>query len=353
MDVKKYLNWIGCAVFGIILFAFAAVWVGFHFGDRSQFQSGNTSTGLCGSIPEPYKTIFDAAAQKFDMQPAFLAAIFLAGEHHRAKISETVWVHTFDPNTKWPNADGPWASSDVGASGPFQFMPATWAGHKAFARPNPEHPNGEPSVQDLWDSAFAAAHKLSTDGAKDMTTDTNKLRGVAGNYNGGGGWAGKEESISYADRVIGAFQYFQCTQLAGSGTTTGTWIWPVTGRISSVFGEIGPSHPKPHTGLDIAVSRGTPIKAVDGGVVSSVNLNPNNNCGVYIKIDHNPSLQSLYCHMIENSPTVIVGQKISQGQVIGEVDSTASPGHSTGNHLHLGAKLNNKFVDPMNYLPPQ
>ena len=37
------------------------------------------------------------------------------------------------------------------------------------------------------------------------------------------------------------------------------------------------------------------------------------------------------------------GQKVMRGQNIGEVGST---GNSTGPHLHLGVKLNGKYVDP-------
>ncbi len=347
MDFKKILSYVGCLIFVLIFFAIAAVAIGFNRGEQGDYQ-GRTNTGLCGSTPEPYKTIFKAAGEKWVVQPAFIAAIFLGGEHHRTKNSDGTWVTEFDPNTSWPNPDGPWASSPAGASGPFQFMPGTWASQSEYARPNPEHPSGTPEIQDLWDSAFAAAHLNAMNGAAGNTTDLDDLRDAASRYNSGRPWSSGQnipETASYVPRVIGAFQYFQCVTVA-----TGQWIWPVEGRITSSFGEIGPSHPKPHTGLDIAAPAGTLIKAADSGRVTTVNLNPGDQCGVYVKLEHGSGLESIYCHMIENSPTVTVGQQVSQGQTIGQVDST---GHSTGHHLHLGAKLNGTFVDPMNYLPPK
>ena len=97
-------------------------------------------------------------------------------------------------------------------------------------------------------------------------------------------------------------------------------------------------------------SRGTAIKAVAAGAITVVNTDPNNTAGIYVIIDHGGGLQSIYGHMIQGSPTVTVGQRVSQGDIIGQVDST---GHSTGDHLHLGAKLNGTFVNPRNYLPAQ
>jgi murein DD-endopeptidase MepM/ murein hydrolase activator NlpD len=109
-----------------------------------------------------------------------------------------------------------------------------------------------------------------------------------------------------------------------------------------------------HTGVDFACSAGTPIVAVKDGtvVISTAAKNPNGtyrSYGEYIAIDHYDGTVTLYAHMLANSRMVQVGDKVSQGQQIGEVGST---GNSTGNHLHFEVRTNNgkNCVDPKPYL---
>lgn len=51
-----------------------------------------------------------------------------------------------------------------------------------------------------------------------------------------------------------------------------------------------------------------------------------------------------YMHLADIS--VLKGQKVTAGQVIGHIGST---GDSTGNHLHFEMRINGKLVDPINY----
>lgn len=109
-----------------------------------------------------------------------------------------------------------------------------------------------------------------------------------------------------------------------------------------------------HTGVDFACGAGTPIVAVKDGVVviSKAVRNPNGtyrSYGEYIAIDHYDGTVTLYAHMLSNSRRVQVGDKVSQGEKIGEVGST---GNSTGNHLHFEVRINNgkDCVDPKLYL---
>ncbi|MFA6493128.1 MAG: CHAP domain-containing protein [Patescibacteria group bacterium] len=197
-DLKKILGYVGCAAVVVIMVVFAAVWTGFHRGDQSKFATG--SVNLCSNVPEPYRTIFDQAGQKWKVQPAFIAAIFYGGEH----------------NSSWPkSADGPWANSPKGAQGPFQFMPATWESNKQDG-----NGDGNMDVQNLRDSAFGAAHLLANIGAGGNTTDVDKLKDAASKYNSGRPWSigqGFTETAKYVPRVIEAYQQFYCASLAGSG----------------------------------------------------------------------------------------------------------------------------------------
>lgn len=63
--------------------------------------------------------------------------------------------------------------------------------------------------------------------------------------------------------------------------------------------------------------------------------------GKCIIIDHGRNVQTVNGHL--SAIKVKSGQKVVRGQHIGNVGST---GNSTGPHLHLGVKLNGKFVNP-------
>jgi len=123
---------------------------------------------------------------------------------------------------------------------------------------------------------------------------------------------------------------------------TGTFIRPVVGRISTEFGSIrivNQEAPTRHSGLDIAVPAGTPIKASQAGVVSLAM--PLNVTGNTVFIDHGCQLFSMYYHM--SRIVVKEGQAVKTGDLIGEVGST---GFSTGPHLHWAMQLNGVYMNP-------
>jgi murein DD-endopeptidase MepM/ murein hydrolase activator NlpD len=110
----------------------------------------------------------------------------------------------------------------------------------------------------------------------------------------------------------------------------GGFVCPLSGRVSSKYGMR--LHPitrkvKMHWGIDIGAASGTPIKAANDGVVVSASWA--GGCGNAVKIDHGKAF-TRYCHMSKIS--VVAGQRVSKGQVIGLVGST---GLSTGPHLHF------------------
>lgn len=110
-----------------------------------------------------------------------------------------------------------------------------------------------------------------------------------------------------------------------------------------------------HSGLDIGISGGEPIYAVNDGTITYVrkNISSINNCnygyGNYITIDHGNGKSTLYAHIKYGTipDNIVTGATVTQGEIIGQVGST---GCSTGNHLHYEFKENGKTVDPTNYL---
>ena len=120
-------------------------------------------------------------------------------------------------------------------------------------------------------------------------------------------------------------------------------IKPINGTISSRFGARSSIRSSVHTGLDIAASRGTPIKAAAGGTV--IYSGRKGSYGNMIVIDHGNGVETYYAHC--NSLVASAGENVSQGQVIAYVGST---GNSTGPHLHLEIRVNGVAYNPQNYL---
>jgi murein DD-endopeptidase MepM/ murein hydrolase activator NlpD len=134
--------------------------------------------------------------------------------------------------------------------------------------------------------------------------------------------------------------------LKGVKGSTGRFIWPVVGRITSGFGyRIHPIHHTRlnHTGLDISRPNGTPIKAADGGRV--VMAGWYGGYGKCIIINHGKGHATLYGHLSRLG--VSRGTNVGKGQTIGAVGST---GYSTGAHLHFEVRINGRPVNPRRYL---
>ena len=117
-------------------------------------------------------------------------------------------------------------------------------------------------------------------------------------------------------------------------------VEPVAGTITSRFGRRSGGT---HTGLDIANSTGTPIRAAASGTV--VYSGYKGSYGRLIIIAHTNSIQTYYAHC--SRLYVSAGQNVNQGDIIGAVGST---GNSTGPHLHLEVRVGGVAKNPQNYV---
>ncbi|WP_375397222.1 M23 family metallopeptidase [uncultured Sphingomonas sp.] len=123
-------------------------------------------------------------------------------------------------------------------------------------------------------------------------------------------------------------------------------LWPATGRISTLFGaqriyrndEAGSYH----SGIDIAVPTGTPVRAPADGVVVLASDRPFLLEGNLLMIDHGMGLGSAFMHL--SRIVVTVGAGVTRGEVIAYSGAT---GRVTGPHLHWGLRWRNAKVDPL------
>ena len=123
-------------------------------------------------------------------------------------------------------------------------------------------------------------------------------------------------------------------------------IWPVQGTVTSEMGE----RPNPfgygtesHSGLDIAVSAGTYVKATGNGTITYSDWE--SGYGYLVVIDHGYGYETYYGH---NSWLLYdVGEKVLRGDNIAVSGST---GRSTGPHVHYEVRLNGALQNPRDYL---
>nr|WP_315020517.1 M23 family metallopeptidase [uncultured Aminipila sp.] len=128
------------------------------------------------------------------------------------------------------------------------------------------------------------------------------------------------------------------------------WPTPELHEITSKFAAAR-KHPvfgitRAHNGVDISGlnAMGSPVVAIDDGVVISVNLNGGER-GINIRIQHNVGDDvwiSRYQHL--SVASAAVGQKVTKGTLIGTVGNS---GICTGPHLHLELTYNGVLIDPL------
>ena len=117
-------------------------------------------------------------------------------------------------------------------------------------------------------------------------------------------------------------------------------------RISSGF-SYARKHPvtrkvQPHTGVDYAAPKGTPVMTIGDGVVTSVKYEGAG--GNTVRIRHNSVYSTAYLHLSKYAKGLKAGQRVRQGDVIGYVGST---GRSTGPHLDFRVWKNGSPINPL------
>ncbi|MHC3993450.1 peptidoglycan metallopeptidase Pgp3 [Thiomicrolovo sp. ZZH C-3] len=121
---------------------------------------------------------------------------------------------------------------------------------------------------------------------------------------------------------------------------------PMESNITSVFGTarlFNGSLKSFHSGTDFRAKPGTPVDAVNDGVV--VLAKERYYAGNSVLVDHGEGLYSCYYHL--SRIDVKVGDRVIKGEQVGLSGST---GRVTGPHLHFAVMLQGIQVDPMQLL---
>jgi len=124
---------------------------------------------------------------------------------------------------------------------------------------------------------------------------------------------------------------------------SGGFITPVKGRITGVYGSqrILNGQPRsPHSGVDIAAARGTPVVSPANGIVR-LTAKDMYLMGNTLMIDHGMGLVSIFIHL--DSISVSEGDHVEQGDIVARVGKT---GRATGYHLHWGISVGSTSIDP-------
>ncbi len=129
------------------------------------------------------------------------------------------------------------------------------------------------------------------------------------------------------------------TDVSAKPTDDG-FVNPACGVLTSAFGS---RRGRRHTGIDIGADSGSDILAAADGTVTFSGYA--DGYGNYLIIDHGNGVQTAYGHC--SKLIAKKGDAVKRGDKIACVGNT---GNSTGPHLHFEIKINDEFVDPLDYV---
>ncbi|WP_181438007.1 murein hydrolase activator EnvC [Curtobacterium sp. MCLR17_034] len=159
---------------------------------------------------------------------------------------------------------------------------------------------------------------------------------------GAGASVGSEASVGSGVSVGSGASVGTATD---SGRVEARWVWPTGSRVVERAWEAPSSdYAAGHRGLDVPAALGSTASAVDDGTVAFAGAVGGR---TVVTIDHGDGLVSTLDSV---TPLVAAGDEVVQGAPVGRV----SVGHCPASApcLHLGARVDGRYVDPMAYLPP-
>ena len=102
-----------------------------------------------------------------------------------------------------------------------------------------------------------------------------------------------------------------------------------------------------HDGIDIAAEAGTPVCAAAAGEVYTVY--EDESMGMTVVLRHESGYVTTYSSLSEDLQ-VAAGDRVTLGQALGAVGSSAAMESAIGDHVHFSVRCNDEPVDPMEFL---
>ncbi|MGY2129740.1 M23 family metallopeptidase [Blastococcus sp. SYSU DS0617] len=190
---------------------------------------------------------------------------------------------------------------------------------------------GARNAHQQWQQQQAAEEAARRQAAERAAAEAAAAAAAARNSSSGGGGGGGGGSSGGATP-------------GDSGGSSGAYVKPTSGRVSSCFGARWGTF---HGGVDIAAPIGTPVYSAHSGVVQRAGTATGFGYAVYILGDD--GYVTVYGHV--NEYFVRAGERVRAGEVIAEVGNR---GQSTGPHLHFeahpGGVLHGGQTDPVRWL---
>jgi hypothetical protein len=214
------------------------------------------------------------------------------------------------------------------AMGPMQFIPSTW---DRWGRLAPNRPAvASPSAENAWDSIYSAAAYLCGGRPSVGNLDQAIL-----SY---------DRSEDYVHWVLAKATDYGMGSEAGPGAAVSGMTCPVTGSVTFADSFGAPrSGGRTHQGNDLFAPYGTPLVAIENGVIFQTDDVPRGLGGIDVWLRGDSGTSYYYAH---NSANVVeIGQRVSAGQVLAYLGDTGNAKGSPQLHfeVHLGGS---PAVDP-------
>lgn len=128
---------------------------------------------------------------------------------------------------------------------------------------------------------------------------------------------------------------------------------PVTGETAAAFSADQLAYNatmgdwRTHDGVDIRAEAGTAVASASAGIVLSVE--EDSRMGTTIRVDHRNGYITTYASL-QPETSVLAGDEIPAGAVLGAVGNTALVESALGAHLHFSVEKDGELVDPAEFL---